>query len=205
MGTEIVGEAAYRGASHRIKLHLDGKGLTLRDELKLSIPLKEVRDVATKDGQLTIKWADDKIVLRVGDKAAKLADKILHPPSLLDKLGIKPGHVVSIIGFDDQAFLRDIRKRTESVVVGSIQPQSDVVIFRPATKADLKRLKTLQKSLKRDGAIWVLRTKGSKNPADATEMDVINTARDSGLVDVKISAFSDELTAMKVVIPKARR
>ena len=205
MGTEIVGEAAYRGASHRIKLHLDGKELTLRDELKLSIPLKDVRDVATKDGQLTIKWADDKIVLRVGDKAAKLADKILHPPSLLDKLGIKPGHVVSIIGFDDQAFLRDIRKRTESVVVGSIQPQSDVVIFRPATKADLKRLKTLQKSLKRDGAIWVLRTKGSKNPADATEMDVINTARDSGLVDVKISAFSDELTAMKVVIPKARR
>jgi hypothetical protein len=205
MGTEIVGEAAYRGASHRIKLHLDGKELTLRDELKLSIPLKDVRDVATKDGQLTIKWSDDKIVLRVGDKAAKLADKILHPPSLLDKLGIKLGHVVSIIGFDDQAFLRDIRKRTESVVVGSIQPQSDVVIFRPATKADLKRLKTLQKSLKRDGAIWVLRTKGSKNPADATEMDVINTARDSGLVDVKISAFSDELTAMKVVIPKARR
>jgi hypothetical protein len=205
MGTEIVGEAAYRGASHRIKLHLDGKGLTLRDELKLSIPLKEVRDVATKDGQLTIKWADDKIVLRVGDKAAKLADKILHPPSLLDKLGIKPGHVVSIVGFDDQAFLREVKQRTDSVVVGSIKPQSDFIIFRPATKADLKRLKTLQKSLKRDGAIWVLRTKGSKNPADATEMDVIDTARDSGLVDVKISAFSDELTAMKVVIPKARR
>jgi len=205
MGTEIVGEAAYRGASHRIKLHLDGKELTLRDELKLSIPLKEVRDVATKDGQLTIKWADDKIVLRVGDKAAQLADKILHPPSLLDKLGIKRGHVVSIIGFDDQAFLRDIRKRTESVVVGSIQLQSDVVIFRPATKADLKRLKTLQKSLQRDGGIWILRTKGSTKPGDATEMDVINTARDSGLVDVKISAFSDELTAMKVVIPKAKR
>ena len=44
MGTEIVGEAAYRGTSHRIKLHLDGKELTLRDGLKLTNPLKDVRN-----------------------------------------------------------------------------------------------------------------------------------------------------------------
>src|SRR5579863_3773755 len=87
MGTEITCEAAYRGGSHRIKLHLDGKELSLRDELKLKIPLKEVRKAAAKDGQLTIQWADDKIVLKVGDKAARLVEKILHPPSRLDKLG----------------------------------------------------------------------------------------------------------------------
>jgi hypothetical protein len=205
MGTEIVGEATYRGASHRIKLHLDGKVLDLRDELRLSIPLKEVREAVAKDGRLTIKWGDDQIVLRVGEKAPRLADKILHPPSLLDKLGIKPGHTVTTIGVDDKPFLRDLRKRTASVFTESIEAESDAIIFRATTKGDLRRLKTLQKSLKRDGAIWILWRKGLKGVQDLKEMDVISGARASGLVDVKIASFSDELTSMKLVIPKAKR
>jgi hypothetical protein len=205
MGTEIVGEATYRGASHRIKLHLDGKELTLRDGLKLTIPLKDVRNVAASDGELTVAWAKEKIVLKVGDKAARLADKILHPPSLFDKLGIKTGHVVSIVGLEDKAFVRDLKQRTESVFEETIKPDSDVIIFRAATKADLRRLKPLQKSLKRDGAIWIIRTKAPTDSKAATEMDVITSVRASGLVDVKICAFSDELSAMKAVIPKASR
>jgi hypothetical protein len=205
MGTEIVGEAAYRGASRRIKLHLDGKVLDLRDELRLSIPLKQVSEAVAKDGRLTIKWGDDQIVIRVGDKAARLADKILHPPSLLDKLGIKAGHTVSTIGLDDKPFVRDLRKRTESVFTDSVESDSDVVIFHATSKADLRRLKTLKKSLKRDGAIWMVWRKGLKGPQDLKEMDVISAARTSGLVDVKIASFSDELTSMKLVIPKAKR
>jgi hypothetical protein len=205
MGTEIAGEAAYRGTSHRIKLHLDGKELTLRDGLKLTIPLKEVRSAAASDGELTVAWAKEKIVLKVGDKAARLAEKILHPPSLLDKLGIKSAQVVSIVGLADKSFLRDLKQRSEAVFEDAIEPQSDVIIFRAATKADLRRLKSLQKSLKRDGAIWIIRTKAPKDAKAATEMDVITSARASGLVDVKICAFTDELSAMKVVIPKASR
>ena len=205
MGTEIVGEAAYKGASHRIKLHLDGKELTLRDGLKLTIPLKDVRKAEANDGELTVAWAKEKIVLKVGDKAARLADKILHPPSLLDKLGIKAGHVVSLVGLEDGAFVCELKQRTETVFEDAIEPNSDVILYRAVAKADLKRLKTLQKSLKRDGAIWVIRTKAPKDAKAATEMDVITSIRASGLVDVKICAFSDELTAMKAVIPKTNR
>src|SRR5580698_5803551 len=129
MGTEIIGEAAYRGASHRIKLHLDGKELTLRDGLKLTIPLKDVRNAVATDGELTVAWAKEKIVLKVGDKAARLADKILRPPSLFDKLGIKAGHVVSVVGLDDKTFLRDLKQRTEAVFADAIEPNSDVIVF----------------------------------------------------------------------------
>jgi hypothetical protein len=205
MGTEIVGEAAYRGASHRIKLHLDGKDLTLRDGLKLSIPLNAVRQASAKDGQLTVKWLDEKIVLSVGDKAARLAQKILHPPSLLDKLGIKAGHTVSIIGLEDKAVLREIRERAASVCEDSVAQDSDVILLRATKKADLRRLKPLQKSLKRDGMIWVLWRKGQKGPSDVKEMEVMHAAKASGLVDVKIASFSDELSALKVVIPKSMR
>jgi hypothetical protein len=205
MGTEMRVEAKYRRASYRVKLHLDGQKLDLRDELKLSIPLKEVRQAVAKDGQLTITWNDDKIALDVGDKAERLADKILHPPSLLDKLGIKPKSTVSIVGLDDKSFLQDLRGRTNAVTDGSVKPQSDVVIMLATRRTNLDRLKTLRRSLKSDGAIWVLWKKGLKDANAVKEDDVRNTAKTHGLVDVKVASFSDELSALKLVIPRALR
>ena len=104
MGTEIIGEAAYRGVSHRIKLHLDGKELTLRDGLKLTIPLKDVRNVAASDGELTVAWAKDKIVLKVGDKAARLADR-------------DPASAVAVRQAGDQGGSRRVDRRPRRQVI----------------------------------------------------------------------------------------
>ncbi|HEV3302903.1 MAG TPA: DUF3052 family protein [Planctomycetaceae bacterium] len=205
MGTEITGEAKYRRASYRVSLHLDSKTLTLRDELKLSIPLKDVRQAVPKDGQLTIAWNDDKIVLRVGPQSERLAKKILSPPTLLEKLGIKPNSAVSIVGMDDKPFLEDLRQRAGSVTNGRAKPQSDVIIVRVDGRTNLERLKTLRRSLKSDGMIWVLWRKGLKGPNDVKESDVMAAAKTHGLVDVKVASFSDELSALKLVIPVALR
>jgi hypothetical protein len=205
MGTEITGEAKYRRASYRVSLHLDSKTLTLRDELKLSIPLKDVRQAVPKDGQLTIAWNDDKIVLHVGPQSERLAKKILSPPTLLEKLGIKPNSAVSIVGMDDKPFLEDLRQRAGSVTDGRAKPQSDIIIVRVDGRAGLGRLKTLRRSLKSDGMIWVLWSKGLKGPDDVKESDVMAAAKTHGLVDVKVASFSDELSALKLVIPVALR
>jgi hypothetical protein len=205
MGTEITGEAKYRRASYRVRLHLDSKTLDLRDELKLSIPLKDVRQAAAKDGTLTIKWNDDKVVLDVGAAAERLAKKILKPPSLLEKLGIKPQFTVSVVGLDDPSFLADLRQRAASVADGKVKPQSDVIIVRVDGRTNLDRLKALRRSLKSDGMIWVLWRKGQKGPNDVRESDVMGAAKTHGLVDVKVASFSDELSALKLVIPVALR
>jgi hypothetical protein len=205
MGTELAVEGKYRRKSHQVKLHLDGKLITLRGELKLAIALKDVRRAIAKDGRLTIKWNDETIVLNVGDKAERLAEKILHPPSLLDKLGIKPKSVVSVLGLEDPSFLKDLRRRTDSVADGSLEPKSDVVIVLAAKQSDLQRLKTLRRSLQSNGAIWVLWKKGLKGPQDVKESAVFAAGKAHGLVDVKVAAFSDELSALKFVIPVAER
>jgi hypothetical protein len=188
-----------------VSLHLDSKTLTLRDELKLSIPLKDVRQAVSKDGQLTIRWNDDKISLQVGPQAERLAKKILKPPSLLEKLGIKPDRRVSVVGLDDQAFLDDLRKGAGAVSEGKVKPKSDIIIVRVAAKAELQRLKTLRGSLKSDGAIWVVWQKGLKGPSDVRESDVMAAAKAHELVDVKVASFSDELSALKLVIPRILR
>jgi hypothetical protein len=205
MGTEIVCEAKYKRASYRVKLHLDRQALTLRDELKLSIPLKEIQQVAAKDDRLTVKWNNDTVVLHVGNKAERLANSIRNPRSLLDRLGIKPDHTVSIVGLDDPSFVEELRQRTDAVAEDSVKAKSDVIFLRARQRANLQRLKTLRRSLKSNGAIWVLWKKGSKDPADVKESEVMAAGKAQGLVDVKIASFSDELSALKLVIPVADR
>ena len=78
----------------------------------------------------------------------------------------------------------------------------DVVFVAANDRADLDRLVTVLKFLKRDGAIWVIRPKGSPN---ISEGDVMQAGKAAGLVDVKVVRFSDTHTAEKFVIPVAQR
>jgi hypothetical protein len=56
--------------------------------------------------------------------------------------------------------------------------------------------------LKPDGALWVIRPKGSKAVSEA---EVMSAGKHAGLVDVKVASFSDTHTAEKFVIPRAAR
>jgi len=54
----------------------------------------------------------------------------------------------------------------------------------------------------RDGAIWVIRPRGS----DAiSEGDVMAAGKAAGLVDIKVARFSDTHSALKFVIPIGQR
>src|SRR5580704_9570434 len=205
MGTEIGCEAKYKRASYRVKLHLDTQTLTLRDELKLSIPLQEIQKVEAKDDVLTVKWNNTTVALLVGAKAERLANRIRNPRSLLDRLGIKPGQIISILGLDDPSFVAELRQRTDAVTQDSVKPKSDVIFVRARQRSNLAKLKTLRRSLKSNGAIWVLWKKGLKGPDDVKESEVMAAAKTHGLVDVKVASFSDELSALKLVIPVALR
>jgi hypothetical protein len=56
--------------------------------------------------------------------------------------------------------------------------------------------------LKGAAALWIVYPKGQK---DITENDVLAAGRKAGLKDVKVVGFSPTHTALKFVIPVARR
>ncbi len=127
------------------------------------------------------------------------------PPTrpLLDKLGVRPDSRVAILGVDDPDFLRELRARTVDVSTTRPKMGSDLIFVLVEHRSDLDdRIRPLETYLDPRGAIWVVRPKGTK---DIKEVDVIEAGKRAGLVDNKIASFSETLSAMRLVIPVARR
>ena len=114
---------------------------------------------------------------------------------LLDKLGVKHGHRVALIGSFDADFVEQLRARGASVSRRAV-PDADQIYLAANTAADLKKVAGLKKNLRKDGSLWVVRPKGVK---EITESQTMRAGLDAGLVDVKIAAFSETRTAMKFV------
>jgi Protein of unknown function (DUF3052) len=132
----------------------------------------------------------------------------VYTTPLLDKLGIRPGMRVAIVGDLDadpeaaviRAMLAD---RTSDVTNGPPKSDSDVVLVLADTTDDLRALADLRPRIRPNGAIWVVSRKGKA--ATLRDVEVMAAARDHDLVDNKVVAFSAARTALRLVIPVALR
>lgn len=125
------------------------------------------------------------------------------PPErpLLDKLGVKPGMRVSVLGVDEPWFLDRLHERGADVSTRR-RRDSDLIFLRCHTRASLGRIEGLEPYLVRNGGLWVLTRKGSK---EVNQNDAMRAGLAVGLVDNKNAAFSEEWSALRFVIPLARR
>ena len=109
---------------------------------------------------------------------------------------------VAVLGVKDKRFRRELRERTTDIAERRPKKGSDLIFLAAAETNGLKRLKRLQEFLKPNGAIWVVWPKGQ--PA-LKENDIILAAKAVGLIDNKVVSFSETLSALRLVIPLARR
>jgi hypothetical protein len=191
-------------ASSAGKARLEETDLVFRGdgEFRFKVAIKDLQRVDARGGALYLEWAEGKAVLDLGEQAARWAEKIRNPPSLLDKLGVKPGQRVSVVGIEDRRFLDDLAARVDDLTRGRAKPGSDLVLVAMSDRADLPRLLKLREAIKATGAIWVVWPKGRK---EFREDDVRDFGKTAGLVDVKVARFSDTLSALKMMIPRAQR
>jgi hypothetical protein len=124
---------------------------------------------------------------------------------LIDKLGMKPGMRVAIVGpVDPDGTLRELlADRTEDVTLESPLPDTDLVFLAADSHAELARLPDLRRQIRPNGAIWIVSKKG--RAATLRYADILEAALASGLVDNKVASFSDTHTALRLVIPVALR
>jgi len=132
----------------------------------------------------------------------------VYTAPLLDKLGIRPGMRVAIVGdldADPEApvIRAAIEERTSDVTYGLPQPDTDVVLLLVDTTDELAILSELRPRIRQAGAIWVVSRKGKA--ATIRDVEVMSIARDHDLIDNKVVAFSAERTSIRLVIPVALR
>ena len=202
MGQDVRCIATWNGRRSIGTASLETEDIIFRGEYRLRIPFKTVTDLTSDEGRLTVKIAEGTAIFNLGVRAQQWAERIRNPKGVLDKLGIKPEMLVSVLGVTDQWFLDELAARVEDLRVGKVARSSDVIIAAINTPKELTLFEKLQASLKQDGAFWAVRPKGSPAVSEAT---VMNAARDAGLVDVKVVRFSDTHTAEKFVRPKHAR
>lgn len=219
--TVRIGERVSEG-----KALLETDELVFRgdDGLRLRVPFRAMRSVEARDGELRFEFEDSPAMFELGVQAEKWAQKILNPPSLLDKLGVKTGMRVLALGVEDEGFLGDLRERAGDVVLGEVSSsarptsasrragrsaesnegdESFDAVFVPINgPGDLDKLAELKSRIKPDGAVWSVFRKGRK---DFDENDVLRGGLAAGLVDVKVVRFSATHAASKFVIRKTER
>lgn len=199
MGTEAHCTISVNGKSVRGKARLETDVLQLRGaDLKLDVPFRQMEKVRADDGALSFNGPDGSVTLDLGSDASKWAGKILHPPSRLAKIGVKPDWRVATLGIEDQDFLAELEDAAAFLSVGRTVKNCDAIFFGATAASQLGRLSVLKRSLKPNGALWVIRPKGRPEISEAV---VMHAGKAAGLVDVKVVSFSPTHTAEKFVIP----
>jgi hypothetical protein len=202
VGSEVQCTARWGKQESEGKALLETSEILFRGDFRLKIAFATIKSAKAVDGELRLQTAEGLAVFHLGATAEKWRDKILHPKSRIEKLGVKPGAKVSLLGDFDAGFLAEIGQLTESVSKGKVAADSEWIFFAVDSKEDLDTVPKIAKSMKGVAALWIVYPKGQKH---ITENDVLAAGRKAGLKDVKVVGFSTTHTALKFVIPLSRR
>lgn len=202
MGYEATCTLRLGGEATRGKAVLEQHDLIFRGPTRLAIPLKDISSAVERDGSLTVRFGRTTAVFDIGPAAARWAERITNPPSRLDKLGVKAGMTVGMAGTRHDDLVAEITSRGARLARSSTPSAADIVFYGAERRERLDRVVELKRWLKPNGALWVIRPKGSEA---ITESEVMSAGKRAGLVDVKVVSFSPTHTAEKFVIPRAER
>jgi hypothetical protein len=210
MGAEARCQLQLHGVAHEGKALLETDELLFRGDrsgsargFRLAIPFTSIRDVDGSDGSLRVAFAGGEAVFVLGAPAERWAARIRSPRSLIDKLDVKAGHTVSVLGIKDDEFLETLRGRAARVVVNRLVPKSNLIFLGADSPRGLARLGAACDAMTRDGAIWVVHPKGAS--AKLRDLEIFAEAKRHGLTYTKVARFSATHTAEKLVIPKSAR
>jgi len=200
VGKEALARVRRSGRVRTAKVLLETDEVIVRGDDGVRIPLKTIRSAIVKEGWLLLEGVQGSLEVELGPAASAWAQAILHPKTLLEKLGVKAGHRVRFLGLGDADLAGDARAAGATVVAAG--RNVDILFVAADVKKDLRRLAKAESLIARDGCVWVVYPKARE---DLREADVFAAGKAAGFTDVKVARYSATHTALKFVIPLARR
>jgi hypothetical protein len=207
MGSEVKCRVRFDKQESEGRALLETSEIIFRGDFRLKIPFATILSAKVVGDELQLQTAEGVATFELGASTAqKWREKILHPKTRIEKLGIKPGTKVSLIGFEDQdeEFLKELQK-TEAVMTtakNGLPKECDCILLRTDTKQQLAQVAKIARKMLGAVALWIIYPKGRQ---DITEGDVFAAGHKAGLTDIKVVGFSATHTALKFVIPVKKR
>jgi hypothetical protein len=202
MGNELKCTVRFGKEVSEGKALLETNEVLFRGEFRLKIPFSSIKSAKAVDGELHLQTANGLAIFEIGPAAEKWREKILHPKTRVEKIGLKPSAKISLIGNFDADFLSELKPLGAAVTRDKVAADSDTIFFAVDSLKELSSVAKIAKSLKGATALWIVYPKGQKTIA---ENDVIAAGRKAGLKDVKVVGFSATHTALKFVLPLSDR
>ena len=203
MGNELKGAVRTGKERHQGKILLERSELIFRGtDYRLKIAFAEIRDVKATNGELRVRTRNGVLIFEVGTAAEKWREKILHPKTRAEKLGVKRGTKVVLLGEFKADFVKELQTTGAEIARAGRSANADQTFFAADSKTALAAIEELAKKMNGPEALWVVYAKGKK---DLSQNDVIGAGRRAGLKDVKVVGFSSTHTALKFVIPLEKR
>lgn len=200
MGLECETRCEWQGKNSTGRAMLEGDHLLFRGEFRLKINFSGLSDLKTEDGRLYLTDGQGTACLHLGNRAADWERRIRNPKSLADKLGIKSGQSIRLLGgIGDPALLNEVSRIDAQVTE---QVQADWYVLHADHPDHLAQIPQLRIEMPATAGLWVIHPKGKTSPVP--QAAVMNAGRGAGLVDNKTCAVSEVSTGLKFVRPKAK-
>ena len=136
-----------------------------------------------------------------------MSEKKYQDRSVLDKLGIQPGHAIAFVT-DVQAIapelLQSIIERTGRSPATADEALDIVLAMIDENTDAVELLREWRQHLKPTGGIWLLTPKRGQ-PGYVDQRELIAAGQQAGVVDNKICSISSTISAMRFVIRKKER
>jgi hypothetical protein len=198
MGNEIICRASLGEKTSEGRALLESDHVLFRGEFRCKVFFRDLAKVSVAQGTLSLFGPEGELRLVLGKKAGVWSEKILHPKSPAEKLGLKAGIRVLVVNLADTDFQAELAKSTVEITAARSKSQSDLVFFGVQEASELVKIPDLVPRFKERGALWIAYPKGQSR---ISESAVILAGRAAGLKDVKVVSFSSTQTALKFVRP----
>ena len=191
MGKDAQVEARFADGADEGRLQYEPPKLLFRGAERRVFEGEALKGVRAEGADLVL--ADGSRFTLGEVQAGRWAEAINNPKGRLDKLGVKPGMRVALLGVADETFAAELAARDADVVHDF--ENLDLFFYAADSVHELSRLDELIPALAPNGALWIVSRKGKA--ATVKDVDVMAAAKSFGLVDNKVVGFSETLTALR--------
>ncbi len=193
MGLETKTIMTRAGQESAGRLHLDSKELAFRGpDAKWSVALGPDVKAQANEGRLTVRCGRDRVDFDLGEAAGKWVEKILHPPSRLDKLGVKTAMRCWVSRGFGSEFKAELKSRAVSFTRSLAKCQ--LAFLKLQDRDELGALVELAEALPDQTNVWVV---WPKSVEQIGQSDVMQAAAKLSLGPSKTAAFDERHSSMR--------